>query len=246
MGVLAAALALGLGQLVKAVTGFGSALVAMPVLLSVYDPAGALLLMVVSDLLSGPFLVRDVWPRVRWSLVAAMLAGVLPGQWLGTELLVVLDPTWIARLLGVVVAGMGMSFVLWPVVPGRGELADLPARAGGLLALGALAGFAGGLLGGVVGAGGPPLVAYARHYFQPAFQRAQLVVTFYASSVVLTAMLIGRGAELGSLAALPWAILPLMLGNRIGTRLAAVVSREAFGRATGLVLVLAGVGLLAR
>ena len=43
----------------------------------------------------------------------------------------------------------------------------------------------------------------------------------------------------------PWMLVPMALGNRLGARLAPRVSRVAFGRATGIVLVLAGLTLLA-
>lgn len=246
MSVVAAAVALGLGQLVKAVTGFGSALVAMPVLLLVYSPADALLVMVASELVAGGFLVRDAWPRVSGPLVAAMLCGVLPGQWLGTELLVGLDPRAVAKVAGAIVAGMGASLIARPVIPGRGELTTLPPNAQGLLAGGAVAGFLGGLMGGIVGASGPPLIAWTRRHFEPGFQRAQLLATFYGGSLALAGMLLGRGADLSVLTGLPVALPLLLLGNRVGTRLAAQVSREAFGRATGAVLLLAGAALLAR
>lgn len=246
MGLFAAALAIGLGQLVKAVTGFGSGLVAMPVLLVVFGPAEAILLLGVCDLIAGGVLVADVRSRISLPLVGALLAGVFPGQWAGTELLVLLDPVWVARALGVVVAALGATIAWRPVVEGRGELTGLPADARALLGTSVGIGLLSGVLGGLVGAGGPPLVMFVRRHFEPQFLRAQLLTTFFCSSLVLVPMLVARGTDVGVLWALPWMLGPLVLGNRLGRWLAGVVPREAFGRLTGFVLVGAGLALLAR
>lgn len=246
MGLLAAALAMALAQLVKAVTGFGSGLVAMPVMILVFGPAEALLLMVCCDLLAGSLLLADVWRGVRWPLVVALLLGVGPGQWAGTGLLVVLDPVWVARALGVVVVGMGASIAWRPIVEGRGELEDLPSPAGPLLGAAWGAGLLGGVLAGLVGAGGPPIIALMRRWFTPAFQRAHLIVTFFTSSCLLLGMLLVRGVDPGVLTSLPWLLVPLVLGNRAGVWTARRVDKAAFGRVTGGLLVLAGTGLLLR
>jgi len=230
-------------QFVKGVTGFGSALVAMPVLLSVLEPKQAILMMVATDVFGGAWLMRDVWARIRWTLVGCLFLGVLPGQWVGTELLDVLDATWVRRILGALVVLMGAAFTYRPVIEGMGELEDLPDQPGRLLAMGTVAGFFAGLSAGLVGAGGPPVIAYSKRFFENQFYRAQLVALLELSGLNLSLMLIAKGTDLGVLMNLPWVLVPVVVGNRIGAWLAPRVSKHHFGRATGLVLVGAGIAL---
>ncbi|MEZ4319508.1 MAG: sulfite exporter TauE/SafE family protein [Myxococcota bacterium] len=243
-GLAVAAAAMAIAQLVKGVTGFGSALVAMPVLLLLLDPADAILVMAVTDVFAGAWLIWDVWPRIRWVLVLSMFVGTVPGQWVGTGLLDVLDEVWVRRALGALVASMGASFALRPVVHGRGELTDLPAEPGRLLVGAAIAGIAAGAMGGLVGASGPPMIAFCKRHFEDQFFRAQLVVFFQLSSLALALLLLSRGARLETLGIVPWMLIPVFVGNRSGAFLAPRVSRVVFGRVTGLVLVASGLALL--
>lgn len=242
-GLAIAAVGVALSQLVKAITGFGSALVLMPALLMVLEPAEALLILVATDIVSGAWLMRDVWSRIHWGLVLALFAGIVPGQMIGTELLDVLDVAWVKRILGVVVLVMGVQFAIWPTAKGSGELEGLPEAPARLLALGTLSGLAGGVMAGLVGAAGPPVIAYCKRFFDGQFYRAQLITLFQISAVTLGFQLWLRGADPGVLQNMLWLVVPLIVGNRTGAFLAPRVSREVFGRATGVVLAAAGVAL---
>lgn len=63
MAVVWAALALFIAQAVKGVAGFGSALIAMPVLAVVFGPAEGILVMLVSDQITSLWLLKSVWSR---------------------------------------------------------------------------------------------------------------------------------------------------------------------------------------
>ncbi|MCA9572828.1 MAG: sulfite exporter TauE/SafE family protein, partial [Myxococcales bacterium] len=212
----ACGLALALAHLVKGITGFGSALVSMPVLLSFLPPREAILLLVATDLITGAWLVKEVWPTLRMPLLAGLVGGITAGQWVGTELVVHLEPATLKALLGVVVAAMGARFVWRPVVAGRGELDHLPEPALPMILQATGAATVGGVLAGLVGAGGPPLVLWVRQHFADQFARAHLLATFQFGSITLMAMLLAKGTPASTLLAVPLLLVPAVLGSRLG------------------------------
>lgn len=241
-----AAVGLTVAQTVKGITGFGSALIAMPVLLSVLPPAEAILVLAATDLVVGFRLVLDVRDVVRWPLVVCVFAGMATGQWVGTELLVVLDPVWVARLLGGVVLVMGARSVGRPLETGSGTSRGLPAAPGRLLVAGGAAGVVGGTMAGLVGAGGPPVVLWMRRHFEDGFGRAHLIAIFNMSSWTLLSMLVVKGADTSHLLWVPLLLVPSLAGSRVGAWLAPRLDRVVFARVVGGLLALAGVALLMR
>lgn len=244
LNLIAMAITFFVAQTVKGVTGFGAGLCTMPVLFALLPPDQAILLMLSVDLVTGAWLVKDVFPKIARRLVSVMLVTVIIGQWIGTEILFAVDAKLTARMLGIVVIWMGAKFTWRPIVAGRGEIPHLPARHRGLLGQGALAGFVSGLMRGTVGAGGPPLVVFMRYHFIDTFARAQLLTIIFVGAIVLGAMLLARGTDPEVLQLTPLMLVPGLLGSRFGSWLAGRISRQAFGRATGMILVLAGIALI--
>ena len=242
-----AALAVGLGQLVKGVTGFGSALVAMPMLVALFGPRDALAVMVGVDTLTSLVLLPGIWKLIRWRLVLAVSAPLIAGQFVGTSLLFYVPERPVALLLGSLVILLGGSIAWRPSPRGWGELDDLPPGSGPWLWLGSVAGFTGGCLQGLVGASGPPLVAWARRFFSDRFGRAHLIAVFAVGAVLLWAQLTWRTGGLGASGLRIAACIPTMLGGSLlGQWLAPRLSRELFGRLVGVLLVGAGLALLIR
>ena len=242
-----AALAVGLGQLVKGVTGFGSALVAMPMLVALFGPRDALAVMVGVDTLTSLVLLPGIWKLIRWRLVLAVSAPLIAGQFVGTSLLFYVPERPVALLLGALVIALGGSIAWRPSPRGWGELDDLPPGSGPWLWLGSVAGFTGGCLQGLVGASGPPLVAWARRFFSDRFGRAHLIAVFAVGAVLLWAQLTWRTGGLGASGLRIAACIPTMLGGSLlGQWLAPRLSRELFGRLVGVLLVGAGLALLIR
>lgn len=240
----AMALAFFVAQTVKGVTGFGAGLVTMPVLMALLPPEQAILLLVSVDLVTGTWLVKDVFAKVARRLVTVMTLMVIVGQAIGTEILFAIDAQLTARMLGIVVIWMGAKFTWRPVVPGQGEIPHLPSRHKGLLGQGALSGFISGLMRGTVGAGGPPLVVFMRYHFVDSFARAQLLTIMLVGALVLGLMLLAHGTDPQVLRLTPIMLVPGVIGSRFGAWLAGRTSRTTFGRVTGMILVLAGIGLI--
>ncbi len=233
-----ASLAVAVAQVVKGVTGFGSALVAVPLLALIWGPQEAIFVCAATDLVGGFVLLFQSRRLVSWLLVGAMIPGMFLGQVAGTELLVRLDPRIVAWCLAAAVGTFALSLVLRPVRPGRGELSELPGEGRGLiLGQGVAASLAGGLMAGLVGAGGPPVVLFMKHHFEKDFFRAQLIGVFVLGACALCAILWIRGAaDMDTLTKVPILLVPMILGNQLGAWMAPRVPPKAFGRIVGLLL----------
>lgn len=245
MDLLVAAVAVFLGQVTFGVTGFGSALVALPLLMMVWSPAEAIGVVVLLDIVGGCLLVPPVRDRVLLPLLAVCLVGLFPGQWVGTALLAALPGDLIRRLLGVVLLPIALDVLLRPVRAGRGEWTALPQRPGRVLLLGAVAGSATGLMSGTVGAGGPPIVVFTRHFFARETFRAQLIATFWIAAFPLAGLLWWRGL----LPAQTWSRAGMLLpavaaGIALGRWLFGRLPATAFGRVVGGVLLASAITLL--
>lgn len=244
---LIAALAVGFAQIVKGVTGFGSALVAMPVLVMLFGPRDALPLMAGVDALAGLVLLPGVRRLVDWKLVGAVFIPLCAGQVVGTTLLLAVPERPIAMTLGVLVLLLGGGLTANPVPSGWGELDAMPEESGAILPLGIAAGTVGGVLQGTIGAAGPPIVAWVRRYFSDAFGRAQLIAVFTMGALALVLQLaVVRGDLAATAPKVGVLAVPMLAGALLGQWLAPRLPREAFGRVVGVLLILAGLALLFR
>jgi uncharacterized membrane protein YfcA len=236
-----AVLTVFVAQLVKGITGFGSALVTVPVLALLWGPREAVLVATAVDLFSGAFLAIPVRRMLRPWLIGVVFLPMAAGQWVGTDLLTTLPEGTVRLLLGLVVAAFALDMLWRPVRTGVGELEDLPPDPRRLYTYGALSGAVGGVMGGLVGTPGPPVVVFMRRFFREAFFRAQLIAVFACASVTLCAMLWLKGVgDADSVRRTGVLLLPLFAGNVLGARLAGRMDRATFGRLVGGVLLVAG------
>ena len=175
-----------------------------------------------------------------------ILVPLLVGQVLGTELLAVLPVPTVRALLAIVVGAFALSLLLRPVRP-QGPPDDALAQTPRALALAALAGLAGGVMSGVVGPAGPPVIAWVRRHLSDASGRLLMLAVFFPTSAWLVALLLAKGLTAPPVFVLSLAMTPVaMAGAWAGKRLAGTVSPATFGRTIGLVLMAAALGLVAR
>jgi uncharacterized membrane protein YfcA len=234
---IAVALAAALGaSFVRGLTGFGMAILLVPILALALPPVAAVVLGNCLSLLIGltelPRLVRDS-ERSAWTISAMVVLATPFG-------LVALAATGadVARL---VIALIAFSAFLAILLPRRSDA--VPGR----LVTGAV-GVVSGLMTGYAGMPGPPVVPY---YAGRALPRVTikasmlLIFTFAAGAGLATAWWLGLlRLDLALFALL---MLPVILiGNRLGTSVSGRISDPVWRAAVGLVLGGAALGALAR
>ncbi len=199
------ALAVGiaaLSGLVRGFSGFGSALIYMPLISAVYSPRlAAPTLLLIDTLCSLPFAIRAM-PQCNWREVTPVsIAGalVLP---LGVAALLYVDPLWLRWFISVLVLIALVALAAGWRYYGKPTLTAS-------LGVGALAGFG----GGAVQIGAPPLLVFWPGGNNNAVTvRANIMVYFIAQGAlslmmyVFTGLIDAQAIALSLLLGLPFAI----------------------------------------
>lgn len=227
---------LGAG-VVKGVTGMGLPTVAMGVLGATMSPLTAAAILII------PSFVTNVWQmlagrdtlrlmRRLWAMMLCIVIGTL----LGTRLLVIVDPVWSGRALGLALIAYAAYALFLPTlsVPERLESCLSPAI-----------GIVTGLLTGVTGVFTLPAVPYVQSL---GLQKDELVqalgLSFTVSTVALAGGLFAQGAfRLDQLGLSLLAVLPALVGMWLGSIVRQKISPKAFRRCFLLFLVVLGLEL---
>jgi uncharacterized membrane protein YfcA len=227
-----------LGALIFGITGFGAALVTIPLATHLVSLKFALALFVLADLAAAISVglenpkkaVRGEWTR--------LVPMILVGTALGVTLLVNLPRETGMLLLGIFVLG----FALFNLFPRTKEKLVSPAWAW-------LAGLAGGITSTVFGAGGPPYAIYLsqRGLTKEQFRATLGLATLTSISVrlcafLITGLLLDAEIWLKALAVVPACLAGIWVARRIFLR----ISREALMRAVSLLLLVTGASLIFR
>ena len=227
------------GSVVFGLTGFGAALVTIPLATHLVSLPFALALYVLMDL-ANAFRVGFENPknavRAEWT---RMVPGILLGTIAGATLLVNLPRQAATLALGAFI----IAYALYSLL-GRPDATRLMATRWAYAA-----GFGGGITSTVFGAGGPPYVIYLAHrglskeQFRATLGFATMCsISLRAIAFVATGFLLEPKVWLCALAVVPAGLAGLWAASHIFRR----ISREALMRAVAVVLLVSGASLLAR
>jgi uncharacterized protein len=227
-----------LGSIVFGATGFGAALVAIPLATHLVPLKFALALFALADI-ANSFSVGLENPRnaVRGEYLR-LSSMILVGTAAGATVLVNLPRAAGMLLLG----GFVIAYAVYALVPHKAVRVLAQGWAW-------LAGFTGGVTSALFGAGGPPYVIYLsqRGLSKEAFRATLGLVTMTSISLrviafLLTGLLLDANVWLAAALVVPAALAGIAVGRRIFLR----VSREQLGRAIAVLLLASGGSLLMR
>ena len=234
--IIAALLAAFGSAFVRGLTGFGMAILLVPILALALSPVHAVLLTNFLSVFIGLSEIRRLLRNAEKSawIIIALVAVTTP---LGLYALSLTTPA-IAR---VVIAFIALSAFVAILLPRRGAMDHHTATTGGV-------GILSGLMTGYAGMPGPPVVPYyvGRDIARETAKASMLLIFTCASSAGLVS-----GAALGvlewNLALLAALLFPAVLvGNRLGDRLSGRIADRTWRVCVGVVLGAAALAALVK
>lgn len=236
---LAACLALLVAELVYVLLGFGAGLIAVGTLALVLpELRDVVVLILLVNLPAEAFVVWTSRRHIRWRGLSLLLVGIAVGIPAGAWILRFGEPSFLLNVLGLVLVAIGAVFLL---VKDEVRI-NIPPLAN------PVTGLASGLLTGLFGTGGPPLILHFRllGVSKAAFRGNLMALFLLMTAVRLPSYcivgLITPQRLIAALTVLPAVIAGALIGNRIHLDL----SERAFRRLVSVGLVVLGVLLLTR
>ncbi len=222
---------------VRSLTGFGSALIGVPLLALLFDLKFVVPLESVLEVGFTVLLAPKVYRKMDKATLLPMILGAVLGTLAGTYFLRSLGEAILKKALGILTLLFGVSFFR----TGQGERTrDLSSK------WGLLAGAGGGTLGGLFGTSGPPFVAYLAYKVrEKEVLRASLIGLFAVDYSWRTAVFAVSGLLTAELLTFALYLTPvLILGTYLGHKIHLRVPEGHFRKVVAGILVISGVLLL--
>ncbi len=230
---------LSLAYFVRGISGFGSGLIAVPLLALRLPLPEVVPFMLIADFGASALIGGLSWRQVDWSEIRRLMPVTVIGVILGTHLLVSLPAPLLLTLLGGFVLAFGLrSLLLRP----RSFSPASPRWAWP-------AALSGGAVSGLFGTGGPPYVIYLSHRIEDkSALRATLSALFFLEGLLRIVTFLFAGLLLGlevwrnALVATPLIAAALYVGSHVHARL----THHQMVQGIGLLLLVSGVSLIAK
>lgn len=223
------------GSFTQGLTGFGSALVSLPLLVLFMDIRLAVPFSILNGLLMTTILSLQLKSHLDWRKIGPLLAGFVPGVGAGVLFLKKTSEPLFLLLLGLMLVGFALFRLLAqprPVRLGRGW--------------GLAAGFASGAISAAFSAGGPPSIIYATLTGWDKHQiKATLSIYFFLGGLVTAAAHWLGGLITGEVVRLfGWSFPAVLIGVWGGSLLYGGFRTEGYLKLVMLALLLMGAVML--
>jgi len=219
--VLLAGLIIFSGHLVKGVSGFGSALFSVPLLMFVLDVKFITPVFLIFDLTSGAILVASNYRSIHRRLFFLLLCGLLVGTAIGTWVLLSFGHDLLKRVLGLLVTAWALLALFRQEHPV-------------------------GALGAMFSVNGPPIIIYLSHVLEEKqVFRATLYSIFFADACYKLVLFAANGLLTGEV--LRFALLMasfLVAGVFAGSWLQTRIDEALFRKIVAAILMVTGVMLV--
>ena len=234
--VMMAAPIIFLAYLVRGICGFGSGLIAIPVLSLMFPLKVAVPLVVMLDYLASAGQGASLRQIIQWREIALLIVPALIGVSAGLLIFHKADAELLTRFLGGFVFLYAL-YALWgPEMPRASSWWALPAA------------FSGGAVGTLFGTGGPFYVTYlkARQLDKNAF-RATFACIFILDGAARVTGYVGTAVvDIQLLFLLAMSLPVMILGMYLGGKIHTSLSAEIFTRAISILLLASGASLMLR
>lgn len=228
---------LGLGYLVLGITGFGSALVTVPLLAWIWPLPEVVVLAILLDIPASILHGGLNFRQVRWRALTDMLPGMAVGSLVGLWLLGQFDKRWPLFVLGLYIAIVGLRALRQAATSTTLTVAPWRYHAGSTVL---------GIVEVMFATAGPVALALLQRRLPNVAEiRATVPVVMVVAGSVAIAVLGVSGQVNGAqtlerwLMGLPIAVLGVLLGNRVAKLIPALIMK----RTIALLLMASGLSL---
>jgi uncharacterized membrane protein YfcA len=221
---------------IRGITGFGSGLLAVPLLAFSYPLQVVVPVVLVLDFIASFILGISSAKQAKWQEIRNLLPFSVIGASFGVFALIRFPSVMVLIFLGLFVVYFGLRNIL--KVQPSGHISPIWAVPTGLV---------GSTAGALFGTGGPPYIIYLTHRLNDkAAIRATFSWLFVIDGGIRLAMFAVTGLLLTheTLTAISIALLPMVAGLYMGNKTHLSISREAMLQLIGVVLLVSGASLV--
>ena len=226
-----------LAFIIKATTGFGENLVMIPLALLFLELKVVLPLTLVIVLIADGYLLYRFHVDIHWPVFWLFLVAAFPGIILGTLGLQFIEEKLLEKVLGIMVT----TYAVYDFFQSKGNRKSTPGKG---LNLGA--GFTGGILSGMLGIGGPPVIAYLNHKgLTKQVFRATCIITFLSFDLFRLGSYTWKGYFTTEILLNGLSLIPAFaVGSFFGMKLHHQLNEEIFKKVVAVLLVSVGLILI--
>lgn len=224
-----------LGGFVQGATGFGFALVTMSILPLFMDLTDLTVVTILLGLVVNFSIIYSLKGGVNFKVLLTPLITSIIGRQIGTIILLEYDNQYLRTILSMTIIIVSLYFLIWGHVRIRPNMIN-----------GSFCGILSGILGGLYGLPGPPLVIY---YFSSLDESREYSATTQATialsslySIFLHMRYGNINADIIKLALI--GIIAVSAGSLLGASLFKKIDRELLKKAIYLVLIITGLATL--
>jgi len=225
-----------IGHFIKGLSGFASALFAIPLLALFLDIRFVVPVFLLFDFISGIILTVQTRRFIDKKSGLLILSGLIIGTAVGTYLLVSFGNEALKRVFGVVVILFALKILILDKENIKKQISKIWAPVSGI---------AGGCTGAMFGLNGPPLVLYLTHQLRDKqvfratlyglfFVDACYRLILYSCNKLITAEVVKFALYLT-----PFLLIGLFLGSKLHTK----INQSIFKKILALILMITGVFL---
>jgi len=235
--IILAGLIVMLGHFIKGLSGFASALFAIPLLVIFLDIRFVVPVFLLFDFISGLVLTIQTRKSIDKGNALLLLSGLVVGTAIGTYILVSFGDDILRRIFGVLVILFALKILIWNNEGAKKQISKIWAP---------VSGFLGGCVGGMFGLNGPPMVLYLTHQLKDKqVFRATLYGVFFVDAcyrLILYSFnrLITIEVIKFALYLTPFLLVGLILGSKLNTK----IEESLFRKVIAVILIGTGVLLL--
>lgn len=226
---------------IKGLTGFGPALIIVPFFTAIIGIQFALPAAAIFDTIAGLLLLTTVFKQISWKFCFPLMISIAIGSFIGAHTVFIVSPALIQILIGIFIFLFGLY--LWLTNSQKILIKNIDKQK--VLFGATIAGFLGGITGGMIGMSGPILVIYLKYFFSKEFFRTQLITIFLVENVVRLIIyykggLLGFEESKSFITCLP----ALLIGLWVGHALQVHISEKHFNRVVSSILILVSLKLV--